>query len=282
MSFETFNLETSKPISMFSSLEIGLSALSKNLVPFFKMCFYPLLNVFAMLLMASPALFVFMGASFFGIMASVGLFFFGIALFFFSFWKSLLGFIAVSYLAKDIYENKPVQEPWVYYSYVEKFTFNYIKFNLWIFLFGVAASILYTAVVGFLVFAALFVKFFNLLSILGIVAVSAFFTSVIIYGFTFAYIFWAYGDKDDNLSVIKDAITLSFKNIFSVFLLFFITMTLIPTLLYAIILIPTGVLFGLKAAYATSSFLYLISMWFIYYFTMFITTRYYFALVKNK
>ena len=49
-----------------------------------------------------------------------------------------------------------------------------------------------------------------------------FFLAVVVFGLLFSYIFWAYENKDDNVSVIKNALSFSIKNIFSVIKCLFI------------------------------------------------------------
>ena len=282
MSDETFNLETqSEAVSMLSCLKIGLGALFKNFVPFLKMCHFPILNVISMLLMLSPAILIKLKSGFLGLIVGGILFIVGLVLFFASFWKSLLGFVAISYLAKDIFENKPVQEPEKYFSYVEPYSFQFLKFNLWLLVFGTIYSLMFAVVIGVLtIFSMNPVTF--IFGLLAILVLSAVFFGSVIYGLTFSYIFWAYGNKDDNISIINNSIFTSFKNLLSVFVFFFILTTLIPAIFYFIVLIPLGIIYGIENLKISSSILSMVTFWFIYYFVMFVSTRYYFELIKKK
>lgn len=282
MSDETFNLETqSEAVSMLSCLKIGLGALFKNFVPFLKMCYYPLLNIISMVLMLSPAIFVKMNFGFLWVIVGGIFFIIGLVLFVSSFWKSLLGFVAISYLAKDIFENKPVQEPEKYFSYVESYSFQFLKFNLWLLVFGTIYSLMFAVVIGVLtIFSMNPVTF--IFGLLAILVLSAVFFGSVIYGLTFSYIFWAYGNKDDNISIINNSIFTSFKNLLSVFVFFFILTTLIPAIFYFIVLIPLGIIYGIENLKISSSILSMVTFWFIYYLAMFVSTRYYFELIKKK
>lgn len=282
MSDETFNLETqSEAVSMLSCLKIGLGALFKNFVPFLKMCHFPILNVISMLLMLSPAILIKLKSGFLGLIVGGILFIVGLVLFFASFWKSLLGFVAISYMAKDIYENKEIQEPSIYFSYVEKYSLQYLKFNLWLIVFGTIYSLMFAVVIGVLtIFSMNPVTF--IFGLLAILVLSAVFFASVIYGLTFSYIFWAYGNKDDNISIINNSIFTSFKNLLSVFVFFFILTTLIPAIFYFIVLIPLGIIYGIENLKISSSILSMVTFWFIYYFVMFVSTRYYFELIKKK
>ena len=282
MSSESFNLEApTEPVSMFSCLKLGLSAFFKNFIPFLKMCYYPLLNIISMVLMLSPAIFVKMNFGFLWVIIGGIFFIIGLVLFVSSFWKSLLGFVAISYLAKDIFENKPVQEPEKYFSYVEPYSFQFLKFNLWLFLFGSIFAIIYIITVAALVAFIMMPNMFAI-GIFMMVIASLLFFGTVVYGLTYSYIFWAYGDKNDSISIIKNAVTTSVKNIFSVFVLFFTLTSIIPAIVYFVCLIPIGIIFGLDAIKTASSILSMVTFWFIYYFVMFVSTRYYFELIKKK
>lgn len=282
MSSESFNLEApTEPVSMFSCLKLGLSAFFKNFIPFLKMCYYPLLNIISMVLMLSPAIFVKMNFGFLWVIVGGIFFIIGLVLFIASFWKSLLGFVAISYMAKDIYENKEIQEPSIYFSYVEKYSLQYLKFNLWLLVFGTIYSLMFAVVIGVLtIFSMNPVTF--IFGLLAIIVLSAVFFGSVIYGLTFSYIFWAYGNKDDNISIINNSIFTSFKNLLSVFVFFFILTTLIPAIFYFIVLIPLGIIYGIENLKISSSILSMVTFWFIYYFVMFVSTRYYFELIKKK
>ena len=282
MSDETFNLETqSEAVSMLSCLKIGLGALFKNFVPFLKMCYFPILNVISMLLMLSPAILIKLKSGFLGLIVGGILFIVGLVLFFASFWKSLLGFVAISYMAKDIYENKEIQEPSIYFSYVEKYSLQYLKFNLWLIVFGTIYSLLFAIVAGILNVLSMNPATF-VFGLVALVVLSAVFFGSVIYGLTFSYIFWAYGNKDDNISIINNAISCSIKNLLSVFVFFFTLTTLIPAVVYFVILVPIGIILGTEDVKLASSALSLVSFWFIYYLAMFVSTRYYFELIKKK
>lgn len=282
MSSESFNLEApTEPVSMFSCLKLGLSAFFKNFIPFLKMCYYPLLNIISMVLMLSPAIFVKMNFGFLWVIIGGIFFVIGLVLFVSSFWKSLLGFVAISYLAKDIFENKPVQEPEKYFSYVEPYSFQFLKFNLWLLVFGTIYSLLFAIVAGILTVLSMNPATF-VFGLVALVVLSAVFFGSVIYGLTFSYIFWAYGNKDDNISIINNAISCSIKNLLSVFVFFFTLTTLIPAVVYFVILVPIGIILGTEDVKLASSALSLVSFWFIYYFVMFVSTRYYFELIKKK
>lgn len=282
MSSESFNLEApTEPVSMFSCLKLGLSAFFKNFIPFLKMCYYPLLNIISMVLMLSPAIFVKMNFGFLWVIVGGIFFIIGLVLFVSSFWKSLLGFVAISYLAKDIFESKEIQEPEKYFSYVEPYSFQFLKFNLWLLVFGTIYSLMFAVVIGVLtIFSMNPVTF--IFGLLAIIVLSAVFFASVIYGLTFSYIFWAYGNKDDNISIINNSIFTSFKNLLSVFVFFFTLTTLIPAVVYFVILVPIGIILGTEDVKLASSALSLVSFWFIYYLAMFVSTRYYFELIKKK
>lgn len=268
-------------ISMFSCLKLGLSAFFKNFIPFLKMCYYPLLNIISMVLMLSPAIFVKMNFGFLWVIVGGIFFIIGLVLFIASFWKSLLGFVAISYMAKDIFESKEIQEPEKYFSYVEPYSFQFLKFNLWLLVFGTIYSLIFAVVIGVLtIFSMNPVTF--IFGLLAILVLSAVFFGSVIYGLTFSYIFWAYGNKDDNISIINNSIFTSFKNLLSVFVFFFILTTLIPAIFYFIVLIPLGIIYGIENLKISSSILSMVTFWFIYYFVMFVSTRYYFELIKKK
>lgn len=245
------------------------------------MCYYPLLNIISMVLMLSPAIFVKMNFGFLWVIVGGIFFIIGLVLFIASFWKSLLGFVAISYMAKDIFESKEIQEPEKYFSYVEPYSFQFLKFNLWLLVFGTIYSLIFAVVIGVLtIFSMNPVTF--IFGLLAILVLSAVFFGSVIYGLTFSYIFWAYGNKDDNISIINNSIFTSFKNLLSVFVFFFILTTLIPAIFYFIVLIPLGIIYGIENLKISSSILSMVTFWFIYYFVMFVSTRYYFELIKKK
>lgn len=280
MSNETFNINSSGAVSVFSSLSKGLSALFNNLSSFLLMCYFPFLNVISMLLMVSPVIIIKTGFSFFNFIFAGVLFIAGFVLFLVTFWKSLLGLIAVSYLAKDIYENKPIQKPSDYFSYVEEYSFQFLKFNLWIMFYSVLYSLAFVLVIS-LATAFSFLIHTPVLAFAAIFILGLFFMAVVVFGLLFSYVFWAYENKYDNVSVIKNALSFSIKNIFSVFVLFLILTSVIPAVFYFIILIPTGIIYGLETVKVASSALGAVFGWFIYYFTMFVATRYYLD-IKNR
>lgn len=281
MSNEIFNLEASEPISMLNSLQVGLKALFDNIIPFLKMCYFPFLNIFSILLMLSPIMLVKMNFGFMGLIMAGVLFVVGLGFFLVSFWKSLMGFVAVSYLAKDIYENKPIQEPSQYFSYVEKFSFSYLKFNLWLIFYGIFYSILFTAMVAAIVYLAMTFALIPFCALL-VLILGFFYSGSVVFGLLFSYLFWAYGNKDCNTEIIKTAVVTSVKNFFGVFVLFVLLTSIIPGLLFFIVLLPVGFYAGFAALKPISTALCGVFSWFIYYATMFVATRYYFALINKK
>ena len=150
MSNEIINLETSEPVGMFEALSEGVGKVFNNLGAFFKMCKPILIITIALLLIFVPAALVKGASSFFDIFAGLIVIILGLGLFIYGFWKFLLGCVAVMYLAKDIFENKPIQTYREYMSYIEKFGGQYALF--WLILVGI--QILYF--IGALIFNRLF------------------------------------------------------------------------------------------------------------------------------
>lgn len=280
MSNETFNINSAKQVSVFSSLSKGLSALFNNLSSFLSMCYFPILNIISMTLMVSPAFILKTSFGFFNFILAGVLFIAGFIMFLVTFWKSLLGLVAISYLAKDIYENKPIQNPSDYFSYVEEYSYQYLKFNLWVMLFGILYSLAFVVIISLTTAFSILIHT-PFLAAAVVLLLGLFFLAVVVFGLLFSYIFWAYENKDDNVSVIKNALSFSIKNIFSVFVLFLILTSIIPAVFYFVILIPTGFIYGLEAAKIGSSAIGLIIGWFVYYFTMFVATSYYLD-IKNR
>ena len=148
-------------------------------------------------------------------------------------------------------------------------------------MFGSIFAIIYIITVAALVAFIMMPNMFAI-GIFMMVIASLLFFGTVVYGLTYSYIFWAYGDKNDSISIIKNAVTTSVKNIFSVFVLFFTLTSIIPAIVYFVCLIPIGIIFGLDAIKTASSILSMVTFWFIYYFAMFVSTRYYFELIKKK
>ena len=123
-------LETTEPVSMIEALSEGVGRICDNMGAFFKMCKPILILAIALLLCFIPAALAKHASTFFETIIAYTLILIGLGLFIYGFWKFLLGAVAVIYLAKDIFENKPVQSYEAYMSYIEEFGGEYAIFWL--------------------------------------------------------------------------------------------------------------------------------------------------------
>lgn len=287
MTEEINPLETREPIGVIDAFKEGSSLFFKNITSVLKMSKPVLGCTIALYFAASPVIFNKAPLLLTLICSIVGLCFF-----IYYFWKYIIGYMSVSYLAKDIYENKEIQEPSKYFGYVSKYSSSYIKFWLWAFL------IIFGAIIG--VFAASFILIFSsslisavnpvasfgliIISFLAIIALSVFLIPFY-NGIFISPLSWAYGDKTNPLERIFEAIKLSYKNALPLFGLLIVLsissviLVIIPTLLICLI---NTLIFGIGIASTLSTNILTEGLgFFISYYIIFVATRYYFGLIKK-
>ena len=269
MEKEIINLELSEKVGIIDCLGEGVIAFFKNLIPFLKMLLPLLWVILSSILLSIAAFFTILSmASDFLVfkIISVLLLIFSACIFGYSFWRYLIGMVAVSYLAKDIYENQEIQSSKAYYGYVETYSSNYAKYWLynaalsfiWLALFiyicGFAYYILHNYISYFLWYL-LFILLFIIISVPFLI------------GLNFSIFFFAYQDKENPFNLILYAVKLSYKKAFPLFWYLF--------LLNILIIILGGLLYKISPLLSS-----LFSM-FASYFTIFVTTRYYFDIIKD-
>ncbi len=281
MTCEIKNLEDRAPIGILCCFKEAFVAFFYNMIPFFKVA-KPAFLIFlsVMLSYAFPLSLLFFDLDFITIYIAPLISIYGIILFCYSYWKSLLGSVAVSYLAKDIYENKPVQKASRYYEYVSAHRGSYIKFLLWIVLFEVIMwcyyILRYTSTL--LPRQSLFLHIFI-----------AVFTLFCLMVFKMSLFFWAYGDKTHPLDRIGDSFVYSAKKFSSLFWFFVLIIVLWSIINYPLVtaiqhlpsfpFLKTGIkpMFFMVMSIAVSLAYTTVES----YFLNFIYTRYYFDIVKK-
>jgi len=268
MEKEIIDLEYTPKKGLIDCLCEGVGAFFQNFVPFLKMLLPILWTLLATCLLTvaifgvslcvlsnNPAL----------ICLSIAFAICSIGVFSYAFWKYLLGIVAVSYLAKDIFENKEIQEVQQYYSYVEKYSASYINYWLICALLGIAWASVFVALCAFVCMPTITI---SVRIILGTLFVGFLILSIPFgLGLSFSQLFWAYGDKSKpDLSII-DAITTSYKKCFKIFVFMCLLNTIVCIIegVLSVALAPLSVAFALIASY----------------FTSFVTTRYYFEVKKD-
>lgn len=263
MEKEIINLELTPKNSMFDCLVDGIYQFFKNFVPFLKMLLPILwisLSSILLSLATTGTCFCILFKNVFLICLSLCFLVFSIVVFCYAFWQYLLGLIAVCYLAKDIYENKPIQTTKDYYSYVEAHSANYIKYLLlvafviiiWFFMFfGLILPICFPdSNIAIKILCSLSLILFSLLSVPFVI------------GLSLSQFFFAFQDKTKPLSLINKAILTTFKKFF-------------PVLGFTILL---NIFIGLVGLIPIVNIFFVIIT---QYFISFVTTRYYFELIKN-
>ena len=269
MEKEIISLESCKKIGIIDCLCQGITAFFKNFVPFCKMLLPILWIALSSILLGVSTFFVIISMTsenIIFIIFAVLFFIFSACVFGYSFWRYLIGMVAVSYLAKDIYENKEIQNQKDYYYYVDVHTKSYAKY--W--LYNALLSIGWIIILAVLCKGAFYI-FQNYISlfipyIIGIIAFLIISIPFVI-GLAFSTCFWAYQDKNKPYEAIKNAIKISYKKVFAVFgyfILLYISIFAIEYLLRKISPVLSTI-FDLFAGY----------------FTIFIMTRYYFDIIKD-
>lgn len=268
MEKEIIDLETAESIGIIDCLGEGISKFFENFVPFLKMLI-PVLLLFISIIMLTGgticlvASIVSLNLAF--ISFSALFFLVCMGFFFYTFWRYLLGYIAVSYLAKDIYENKPIQSPNDYYGYVERFSSEYVAFWLYNMLFCILFVCL-LCIPCFLGYSA-YQNNQSIIPCILLELIAVLLAIPVSIGLSLSKYFFAYQDKSKPLHLIIKAIKVSFKKFFPIFIF---------TLLLSL---TVGVInFGLSILL---SFLSIIIAPILEYFMVFVTTRYYFEIVKD-
>lgn len=263
MEKEIINLELTPRIGMLDCLVDGIYQFFKNFVPFFKTLLPVLWVTLSSLLLGLATMavsFCLLSKNIILICLSFGFLIFSMVVFCYTFWQYLLGLIAVCYLAKDIYENKPIQTTKKYYSYIEMYSADYVKYLL---------AVAFIIIVWFCLFFGL--AFFMCLPDLntgikvlcGILLVLSSFLSIpLLIGISLSQFFFAFQDKTEALSLINKAISTTFKKFFPIFGF----MILLNVFICLVGLIPV-----------VNVFFAVITQYFI----SFVTTRYYFDLIKD-
>ncbi len=287
MSNEIINLETSEPVGMFEALSEGVGKVFNNLGAFFKMCKPILIITIALLLIFVPAALVKGASSFFDIFAGLIVIILGLGLFIYGFWKFLLGCVAVMYLAKDIFENKPIQTYREYMSYIEKFGGQYALF--WLILVGI--QILYfigALILGFLTgFLSVSLGAGAFWFFIGIIVLYLTFAVPFFIGTYFSPAFFAFEDKKDPLGRIGHAIRTSYDNWLPM-LFYSIILGLVSTLVIIVVSFAATIVCVLlfnsdkMLCGGISAIISNIIGSIVFYFQMFVFTRYYFELIKKK
>ncbi len=284
MEEKIYALENAPKLGVLKSVYIGYCSLFKNLKQFIKFC-YPVIPLLVICFI--PALLdltkslspiALLGAAF--LLAIVG-----IACTCFGFWKFLQGIVAVSYFAKDIYENKPVQNFTTYFKYVQAHTKSYVK--LWLQL-CLASIVFAIGIVGLIFLSVLALRYIIQdpkvaigVQTLVVTAIAIILVPLwIVLLSNIPAIFWAYNDKTYPLNSISESINAAYKHPF--------------TLVGAVILInlPWAVaeqLFNFMAPpllnnlYATSGMLVLGTLVFVIstYTFSYVYTRYHFEFIKK-
>lgn len=284
-------LETTEPVSMIEALSEGVGRICDNMGAFFKMCKPILILAIALLLCFIPAALAKHASTFFetiiAYIIAYTLILIGLGLFIYGFWKFLLGAVAVIYLAKDIFENKPVQSYEAYMSYIEEFGGEYAIF--WLICAGLQLLyIIGAAILGFCT------GFFG--TTIGTAALWFFIAFIILYfvfaipffiGAHFSPVFFAFEDKLTPFKCIKHAIKTSYDNWLEMVpysLILGIISTIVSIVLcILIVVICTPLLaFGKMPYSIINTVLSIIVSFIIFYFQMFAFTRYYFELIKKR
>ena len=276
MEKEIINLETSPKIGVIECLSEGITKFFTNFGSFFKMLlpivYLCLGTTFLALMVFGASMLIVAGSLNYTILALFAIFailvvILGVSVFGWAFWEYLIGLIAVSYLAKDIYENKPVQQTSDYYSYVKQHSKKYLNYwlvNALISLIWIGAFILMQAYI-ILEWANISPSVIITYVLLGVLYVLL--TLPLVFGLSMSKYFWAYQDKEKPYQIIKRAILTTYKKFFPVlgflFLLHIVIFAIEITL--GIIFAPLSMFFSLIATY----------------FAVFVTTRYYFDLIKD-
>ena len=272
---EIINLETQKPISMLKSLGIGICAFFKNIVPFFKMSLPVWLNYIGVLFLFAPVALLKSGVNFITLFISTFIFIIGLILFLYSFWKYMLGIVAVSYLAKDIYENKPLQKPSKYYNYVIKNQKSYLIYLLWACLYGIIFILLFALLAFVLVALAAKLSLFIIIILVSLIVAVLFY--LLLTAIQFSVFYWAYGDKNKKKEHINSAIKTVLENCFSFVALGFVLFVI--TFLFLVII--TVFNYILMHSSAIVDFISYPLGLLINLFLSFVCTRYYFALASK-
>lgn len=274
MPYEIINLEMQKPLSMLKSLGIGISAFFRNIVPFFKMTLPVWLNYIGVLFLFAPAALLKSGVNFITFFISTSLFIIGLILFLYSFWKYTLAIAAVSYLVKDIHENKPLQKPSKYYDYVIKNQKSYLIYLLWACLYGIIF------IFAFLLLALVLIKSADKLSLfisIPISAIVAVLSGLLLIAVQFSVFYWAYGDKNKKKEHINSAIKTVLENCLS-FIALSLVLFVIISLFSSVITVFSHVLTHSSAIADFISYPLGLLIWL---FLSFVCTRYYFALASK-
>lgn len=282
MTEEINPLETRDPIGIIDAIIEGTSLFFKNIVPVLKMSKPALFLAIALCLALAP---VFFNTAPLAITLTCS--FFGLIFFIYAFWKYLISYVSVSYLAKDIYENKEIQNSSKYFEYVSKYSISYIKYWLWLWLIALVTAALFIAVVSITIWLTAAISPVMLLVGLFASLVLTILLVPFINGIYISLLSWAYGDKTKPLARIFDGIKLSYSNALSLFMFFLISgffcliLSIIPT---AIALIACNLLF-IKSEMLSDLSAFIVTQWlgfFMSYLIIFIDTRYYFSLVRKE
>ncbi len=270
MTQEIIALETSPKIGMFSSIAKGFKALFKNPLIFLQMCITPLLLAIATSLPFVCAYYYNDDLRLEALILLIACTLIAIPVIIYLFWRYLVGITAVSYLAKDIYENKPVKKRADYFSYVDKHSSSLLRFYCWDCLLVLVLSVIFIAssVRTYVIFIE---KPFQT-GIFGSLSILSFFGLIVLgLAFTIAQLYWAYNDKSKPLKCLIEGLKFGTAKIFQL-----IAFSIILGLIYGVIILilkllsyPVVCLFSNLLSYIAT---------YIFYF---IFTRYYFDLTKN-
>ena len=185
---QILNLEQAPKIGILKAVKEGCIALIKNRFAFFKMQ-----APIAILLFLVFANYIALFFKFHDLDIMLNLIYTFACVYF------AIGISAISYLAKDIYENKPIQKPSVYFDYVK---FHFLSLSkLYIF-----------KIILYLVLSFLYISIMNIQD--GKDVYDLMYNFAILY-FSFTSItdiFWAYQDKIHPINSFIDVIKTFFKS----------------------------------------------------------------------
>ena len=294
MTEEIMNLETAKPIGVVESLFEGLSKFFGNFEEIVKMCKPILITSLGVLLALTPAFLIAGKSMFLAISVGILISLVGFGFIFYGFWQFLLGFIGVSYLAKDIYENKPTKTVEEYFGYVKAHSCSYVKLLLWIVLGQFGPLCLVFTIAGAMIAFIQSTKAYALFALLFLAIIVVFILLIPYYwALSMAPIFWAYQEKTDSIAVIKsafNAVCKSFWPFFGYQIILAILLQVASTIVQFAISIPV-MLMGIQTSQAPNigsviafAFIFMaitIYTLFISYALSFINTRCYFELIKK-
>lgn len=285
------NLENAPQIGIIQCLKQGIVECYKNFTQIAKMAIPVIHITLGCILMVLPIFFI--HAPKFVLIGSFGFFIVGVVYFIWAFWQYLIGITAVSYLAKDIFENKEIKSPEEYFSYVKEYGKSYVKYWLLVSLIYIILAVIFVGI-GFIL-AKLKL---NIVFLIFTICLCAMLLWPFSLGIGISYYFWAYGDKTRVLDCIFKSIKTVYQNAIktvSYFLLMGIVVLIITfpifialSLITFVTAVPITKAFVSDAKLASEyinmianilqNFVYCVATYFI----SFASTRFYFELINKK